>query len=284
MIETPKKVILVIVSLLVLSVLFFNEIVMSTVAVTETKLPQYHVTDGVVEISAKAFGIYDLESGMPLLTHNEYQELPIASVTKLIAASVLVDKYNLNDKVAITNEDIETEGRAGSLSAGEEYSFRELLFPLLLESSNDAAATYERATEGLVVQEMNHLATKLNLSQTNFSDASGLAASNVSSVSELSRLVRHVYQETPFVLDIARLRNFVGPYTTWTNNSPVLNEQYLGGKHGYTEAAGRTIVAAFDEDINDYQRRLVYIVLGSDNLLSDIDKLRHFVSKSVTYK
>jgi D-alanyl-D-alanine carboxypeptidase len=73
-----------------------------------------------------------------------------------------------------------------------------------------------------------------------------------------------------------------GPYVSWSNNSPVLNESYRGGKHGFTEAANRTLVALFNESFVTGQRTLGYVILGSDNLSQDIEKLRTFVSESVT--
>lgn len=246
--------------------------------------PKYQVSGDIPSLSATAFGIYDLVSGEVLLSHNAETALPIASVTKLATAAVLVSGYNLEERAAITESDLLGEGRAGNLEAGEEYTYHELLFPLLLESSNDAAEVYARVTDNALVSEMNHLAQMLNLTQTNFVDASGLSDSNISSVTDLQGLLRYIYQETPLVLDITRLRNYVGPYKAWTNNSPVKKQDYRGGKHGYTEAAGRTALAIFAEDFNAGERQLIYVVLGSENLALDIETLRNFSADSISYK
>lgn len=246
--------------------------------------PQYQVSDTIPSLSATAFGIYDLESGELLVANNEELSLPIASVTKLATAAVLISNYDLDSTTTIIASDLLAEGRSGNLQVGEEYTYRDLIFPLLLESSNDAAEIFTRLTDGSLVLEMNNLAEKLELTETKFTDSSGLSDSNISSVNDLQHLLRHIYQETPLVLDITRLRNYVGPHRAWTNNSPILQGDYRGGKHGYTEAANRTALAIFEEEFATKKRQLIYIILGSDNLSADTEILRNFVAESITYQ
>ena len=74
----------------------------------------------------------------------------------------------------MTQDDVAAEGRAGKLEAGQKYVLRDLLFPLLLESSNDAAAVFER-TLG-----------KISFPQVQLADASGLSSYNVASASDLA--------------------------------------------------------------------------------------------------
>lgn len=270
--------------LLVCLIFAYHDVASSPVTESSLPSPEYHVMDIPPVLSAKAFGVFDLLSGEMLVSHNETDVLPIASVTKLATASVLVANYDLEQKVYIEESDLLGEGRAGSLEVGEEYTYRDLLFPLLLESSNDAAEAYERTTEGVLVKKMNQLAEELQLVSTNFVDTSGLADTNQSSVLDLASLLRHIHQETPLVLDISQLRNYVTINKTWTNNSPVREDDYRGGKHGYTEAANRTAVALFAEDFSVGERQLIYVILGSNNLTADTEILRNFVAKSVTYQ
>ena len=262
----------------------YHEAASSPVLEPTVEVPQYQISGTTPTLSATAFGVYDLKSGEMLISNNETTSLPIASVTKLATASVLASNYALETTAPITATDLLAEGRAGKLEVGEQYTYRELIFPLLLESSNDAAEFFSRVSEGSLIEEMNHLAEKLKLVQTNFADSSGLSDKNVSSVSDLQQLMRYVYEETPLVLDISRLRKYVGPYKGWVNNSPIWHDDYRGGKHGFTEAANRTALALYEEEFVGGKKLLIYVILGSDNLAKDMEILRDFIKTGVTYE
>lgn len=223
---------------------------------------------GSVEVSAKAYSVIDIETGKVLFSHNSDQELPIASVTKLFTAATL-DAVPQNKEVTITAADVETEGRAGKLEAGQSYSVRELIFPLLLESSNDAAAALER--------NIGHI----TLAGKTLADASGLSSANQASAAVVASGMREVYFTHPHVFDVTRLKQYVGKYTGWVNNSPVRDlPGYQGGKHGYTEAAGKTLAAVFTEtSLNE--RELGYVILGSKDIKADTLALRAAVERSV---
>ena len=186
--------------------------------------------------------------------------------------------------MTITYSDLLADGRAGKLEIGERYTYRQLLFPLLLESSNDAAAVYERVTGDGVIADMNTLAKEVGMTATKFADASGLSDGNVSTVGDLLLLTRHLVREYPEVLDITRLKTHMGPYSGLVNNSPVIERGYQGGKHGYTYAAGRTLVAVFTEPFEAGSVEIGYVILGSDNLATDTETLRAFVRDSVRFE
>lgn len=221
------------------------------------------------EVSAKAYGIFDIETGEIILSHNADESLPIASVTKLFTAAAVLETDKVDEVLTVTQEDVATEGRAGKLVAGEKYQLRELLFPLLLESSNDAAAAFERTLGAIPFAGIN------------LADASGLSANNRASVVELAGEVRKVYLTAPQVFDVTRLKQHIGEHTGWVNNSPVRDlPGYRGGKHGYTVAANRTLAAIFAEpSLGD--RELGYIILGSDDIRADAEVLRSVVEDSV---
>lgn len=271
-------------SLLLLVTFAYNVAASSPVLEPVPGYPQYQAIGAAPSLPVTAFGIYDFESGKMLVSNNAEETLPIASITKLATASVLISKYDLAATASVVESDVLADGRSGNLRVGEDYTYRDLIFPLLLESSNDAAEFYSRVTDDSLVLEMNNLAEKLNLTKTNFADSSGLLDFNTSSVRDLQNLMRYIYQETPLALDISRLRNYVGPHKVWTNNSPILHQDYRGGKHGYTEAANRTALAVFAEDFAVGERLLIYVILGSDNLAVDMDTLRNFVKTGVTFK
>lgn len=268
--------------LAVVVVLSYSEGDLSSASPSAVAKPVYQVETAEVLLPA-AYVVFDVESGEVLLESKSESVLPIASVTKLFTAAAMMEG-DLTSSTTITYQDTWAEEDFGKLHAGEEYVLRELLFPLLLESSNDAAAHFERVTKGEVIKEMNRLATEAGLANTNLVDASGLSAKNVSTAADLARFLSYLHQNHSHVLDITTLRQYVGPYTGWVNNSPVLSKDYAGGKHGYTEAALRTGAVLFKEDISGTSRTIGYVVLGAASLSADIAQLRDFVHTRVRFE
>ncbi len=239
------------------------------------------------EITATAWAVFSLETGDILFAENENMVLPIASVTKLATAATLLGSYDMTYTTTTSWRDVSTEGRAGGLTPGEVLSREQLLFPLLLESSNDAAATLESSLPpGELISSMNSFVAAKGLNSTSFKDASGLSPENKSSVLDLVRLTNVIYKEQPHIVDITKLKQFLFQKHGWQNNNPfVTNAGYAGGKHGYTPEAGRTAVAVFNEQFPKNKNALVgYVVLGSTDLKGDIASLRELVRTEVYYR
>lgn len=221
-------------------------------------------------VSAKAYGVFDVMSGEVLFGEQLDKKMPLASVAKLFTASAVLRHSDPTTPVVITAYDVATEGEAGGLKVGDVFTLRELLFPLLLVSSNDSATAIER-TIGPVP-----------FINSTLVDASGLSDSDQASVNELAVAVSALYRDEPHLFDITRLSKYLGEYGGWTNNSPVRElSGYIGGKHGFTTEAGRTLVALFRE--TELDGRIVgYVILGSNDLMSDTEALRATLTDSVT--
>lgn len=241
-------------------------------------------TDHALPLPESAYLIFDVETGEVLAGQHTTTVVPIASVTKLVATSVLLQDEILDTQGVVTAADVAADGRAGKLVPGNEYTYRQLLFPLLLESSNDAAAVFMRVTEGRVLTDMNALTQKLGMENTNLVDVSGLGDGNVSTASDLALFLTYLAKEDKPTLDITLLPQYVGPYTGWINNSPVRDSAYRGGKHGYTVAANRTLAALFEEEFVAGPRLLGYVLLGSSDLAADTALLRTFIKEAVTFE
>lgn len=239
-------------------------------------------TEVAPTLTATSYVIFDVETGKVIASQGADEVAPIASVTKLLTAATVLRTANLDEEYTIEEADLEAHGRAGRLAAGETYTARELLFPLLLESSNDAAAVFERETHGDIVRRMNGYATELGAKTLTVVDASGIGSENRASATDLAQLTSTLYRLEPHLFDIAQLTKHAGAYTAWQNNSPVLAPEYRGGKHGFTEAANRTLVALYEETFPAGTRVLGYVILGSDDLARDTATLRSFVHETVT--
>ncbi len=238
------------------------------------------------DVSARSALVVDLGTGKELFSKDADTPRPIASVTKLLSSALFYASASTTETVTITWNDVASEGRSGRLRSGEVYSNYELLFPALLESSNDAASTMRRVAPVDLLAQMNAYAQQQQLSSTRFVDATGLSAQNISTAHELSRLGIALYRDYPHIFDITQLRQYLSGNNMWLNNNPfVAEEGYVGGKQGYTYEANRTAIAFFDEQFSSGAvRRLVYVLLGSDDLREDMRLLRAYVRTAVDYK
>jgi serine-type D-Ala-D-Ala carboxypeptidase (penicillin-binding protein 5/6) len=247
-----------------------KQVVVSASSVKPVKESSLKISEANVQLSARAYGVFDIDTGELLFSSNGHEKLPIASITKLFTAQAVLASSRLNESIVVTSADVATEGRSGKLEAGQVYTLRELLFPLLLESSNDSAVALSR-----VVPE-------IKIGSVPVADPAGLSSLNQASVAQLATLTTNLYHEQPHLFDITRLKNYVGSNTGWVNNSPVINMNgYVGGKHGFTNEAKQTLVALFNEN-HLPSRTIGYVILGSTDLRSDIAVLRAWVANSVS--
>jgi D-alanyl-D-alanine carboxypeptidase len=245
----------------------------------------YFEAGEVSDISAKAWLIFDPSTKKVFASENADTVLPIASVVKLMTALVYVDRGDLSATHTIAYNDVLTEGRAGKLQAGQTYTGRELLYPLLLESSNDAATTLLRYQTDLLEQ-MNQTAKDINLPDTFFADPSGLSARSVSTAKDIASLMSYLYKDRPYVLDVSRLPEFYTENNGWMNTSPFYADHaYRGGKHGFIYEANRTVGALFEEILpNEQKYTFGYVLLGSDDLVSDMKILREYTRTQARYE
>jgi D-alanyl-D-alanine carboxypeptidase len=238
-------------------------------------------------VSAKAYLIEDAESGEVLLSENEDTPLPIASLTKLITALTSLDILNQEKEIIINNKKIlETEGESGNLYLGQKIKIRDLLYPLLLASSNDAAeALAEVFPRSYFIDQMNKKALAIGMTQTHFEDPSGLSPLNTATAHDLSTLLRYIILYKKYVLSITQQKevHLEGKNVSWSNNNLFKNEPYYqGGKSGETAEAGKTYLGLFVGKTKDGTERVFSItLLGSEDGVSDIKKLLKYIENHI---
>jgi serine-type D-Ala-D-Ala carboxypeptidase (penicillin-binding protein 5/6) len=201
--------------------------------------------------------LFDLDTGRILWRKDPTRILPIASLTKMMTALVVVSRVPQGAKVMVTKEALAYHGSGvGVLPKGKWVGLSAMLHGLLLPSGNDAAIALAQRTSGTVahfVGEMNARASAMGLTCTRYSSPSGFSdAGNHSCAADLAVEARAVLDE-PRIARIVRRRQAVLPFPIkggklyLYNNNPLLRMGYpgtLGIKTGYTEAAGRCLVAA----------------------------------------
>jgi D-alanyl-D-alanine carboxypeptidase (penicillin-binding protein 5/6) len=216
--------------------------------------------------------LFDLDTGEVLWRRLPTRILPIASLTKMMTALIVVQRSAPDDKVRVTKEALAYKGSAvGVLPKGKRVKLETMLNGLLLPSGNDAAIALAQRMSGTVarfVARMNDQARRLGLECTRFSSPDGFQdAGNHSCAVDLAALARAVLDQ-PRLARIVRRRRAVLPFPIkggrlyLFNNNPLLRTGYpgaIGIKTGYTDAAGRCLVAAAQRN----GRRLGVVLLHS---------------------
>jgi len=253
-----------------------------------SQTPSYILKKSInlVPITADAYLVADLDTGEVIVEKNKDQIYPIASVTKLTTALVSLDLIKPEEIVEVSGRAIDTYGTSGNLRKGEKLSASTMLYPLLLESSNDAAeALAEKAGRPLFIQKMNEKVKSLEMNSTRFEDPSGLSQDNVSSPSDLFKLARYIYFNKKSVLDITREKTHQEGRHTWANNNNLIGlNYYIGGKNGYTDEAQRTLVSIFSVPLSEFENRTVALVLlKSDDRKKDANNILNYLVKNVSF-
>jgi serine-type D-Ala-D-Ala carboxypeptidase (penicillin-binding protein 5/6) len=203
--------------------------------------------------------VFDQASGRVLWSRDPQRVLPIASLTKLMTALLVVENTKPADIVTIAREVPKVQGsRMGYLKAGRSVRVETLLHGLLMSSGNDAAvalADHVAGSQAKFVAMMNQRARDWALPCTHYVDPYGLAVRNRSCAEDLAQLAEHALAQ-PRIARIARLRSAkvrigrIGLRWLATTN-PLLRTRYpgtIGLKTGFTDHAGRCLVAAVKRD------------------------------------
>ncbi len=231
---------------------------------------------------AKSYLIGDLKNDNILQYKDTQQKLPIASITKLMTALIALEYINIDNQTEVASSTIAFFTSQPRLEPGQKYSIYQLLFPLLLESSNEAAiAIADYMGPELLVQRMNTKAKAIGMINTTFKDSSGIDAGNISTAEDLFLLAKYIYHNRHFVFDISsgNYKNIVKIYGApgWEglNNFNYFIDQlgFVGGKNGQTSAAKETNLAVFEKEVDGVERPIVFIMLGADKVQAESQRM-----------
>jgi serine-type D-Ala-D-Ala carboxypeptidase (penicillin-binding protein 5/6) len=201
--------------------------------------------------------MFDLDTGQVLWRHDPTRVLPIASLTKMMTALLIAKRVPPGSKVKITKEALSYRGSGvGLFRRGKRIGVSTMLYGLLLPSGNDAAIALSQkaggGSERRFVAMMNAQARSMGLACTHFTSPDGFVdRGNHSCAPDLAALARAVLRE-PRIARIVRRRQAVLPFPIkggkiyLYNHNPLLQQGYrgvTGVKTGYTDAAGRCLVA-----------------------------------------
>jgi D-alanyl-D-alanine endopeptidase (penicillin-binding protein 7) len=222
--------------------------------------------------------VQDAESGETLYAKNQSAVVPIASITKLMTAIVVLDAgVDLQQRVVISGDDRDyVKGTRSRLRPGTRLTRDELLLLALMSSENRAAAALARTYPGgqdAFVAAMNARARALGMTDTRFVDATGLSSGNVSSARDLARLVAKAH-EYPLIREYstrtsATVHSLGGRPLGFNNTNRLVRSDHWDidlSKTGYISEAGRCLVMR----VRMASRELIVVLLDSWGRLSRI--------------
>lgn len=229
----------------------------------------------VPDITAQSVLVAHVENGEVFLNKNATDILPVASLSKLMTAVVASELVNLERSIKITPTMLSATVQSVAFKPYTHYRAFDLLYPLLVQSSNGSA----EALAGFLgrpsfVENMNRKAASLGMSGTRFVDPAGLEDGNVSTARDLLALLRHIFDARRFLFQITKGESYLafGPaeFQGLHNfNDFASHPDIIGTKIGETIAAKQTSVTVWNFKTPSGRVPVAMIILGSDDHLKD---------------
>jgi D-alanyl-D-alanine endopeptidase (penicillin-binding protein 7) len=235
--------------------------------------------------------VEDQQTGEYLIEKRPDLIVPIASITKLMTAMVILDaELNLNEKITITAADVDKIRHSHSrLPVNTSLSRNDALLLALMSSENRAAhalaRTYPRGLNAFI-RAMNAKAQALGLHETHFADPTGLSSENVSSARDLARMVNAAYEYDLIRRYSTRKESFIrlGKRTLrfCNTNHLVRNPRWQIGlsKTGYIDEAGRCLVM----QSKVAERPVLIVLLDADGKMTrygDANRIKKWMEESL---
>lgn len=247
--------------------------------------------DGQLNLASAKAMIVRQSTGETLYAKNANAPTPIASLTKLMTAMVVLDAgLPMDDVIRINDADVDTlKGTGSRLRLGTELSRRELLEIALVASENRAASALGRSYPGgatAFIRAMNTKAKLLGMMDTRFADSTGLNTGNISTAEDLVKLVNAAYQyndiravSTLATSDVP-VRGLRDPLHYMNTNALVRKGEWVIGlsKTGYIKEAGRCLV--MQAEISG--EPLIIVLLdsqGKNSRLGDAQRIRKWLEQ-----
>jgi D-alanyl-D-alanine endopeptidase (penicillin-binding protein 7) len=238
--------------------------------------------------------VQDAESGETILSKNAEAIMPIASITKLMTAMVVLDRgLDLDARVVISTEDMDQlKGTHSRLRPGASLSRDELLLIALMASENRAAAALARTYPGgtpAFVAAMNAKARAIGMNDSHFEDATGLTSANVSTAPDLARLVKAAH-EYPVIRDYSTRDqgqvSALGQTLQYRNTNGLVRGhiwEIALQKTGFINEAGRCLVM----HVRLASKDMVMILLdswGKNSRIGDAQRIKKWLETSAALR
>jgi D-alanyl-D-alanine carboxypeptidase (penicillin-binding protein 5/6) len=234
-------------------------------------------------IEARAALLMDAQTGQVLFDKNGSESLEPASITKILTAMLALEQLDPARPISASAGavDIPSWATSAHLKAGEALTREQAVYALLLPSGNDAANVIAEAVSGsqqAFAQLMNERAAALGAQNTHFTNASGLPdEEHRTTALDMALITRGALQTPGFLAyfgaesyrmagnGLSAEREFHNTHRMLRTDYPEYDRTVIGGKTGYTDSAGYTLVTAAQRE----GRTLICVVLNSDRSYQD---------------
>jgi len=287
---------------------FFNQTPRSNVLSIELLQPQKTALSvpntlsepALVQSSDTSVLALDSSSGKIFFDKESSVARPVASLTKLMTALLILEQHDLNEVVTVDPLANKTAGSSVGLFAYEKISVKTLLEAILIGSANDGAvalAIHNAGSEKEFVTKMNAKAQDLELFSAQFHNATGLDVfdpstrsfrGNEMSAADVSRLARIIWRNE-FVRNTVQKQEFLGTSIDgeFTHQKDTTNEllgtdlNLKGLKTGYTKLARQCFVAIGE---NQAGHEVLTVMLGSDDRFGQTAELLEWVYNTFQWR
>lgn len=224
-------------------------------------------------VSAENAVLMEFESGRVLYDKNAHEKRSIASITKILTAIVAIEYGNLDDIVTVSEKATRIEGSSIYLKPGDKVKLKDLIYGLMLRSGNDAAvaiAEHVGGSEEGFVYLMNEKAKWIGMENSQFQNPHGLEQEgHYSTAYDMALLMRYAMNDEVFT-KISGTKSYKAETEDypWRNKNKLLTRYYeycIGGKTGFTRAAGRTLVTSAEKE----GMKLIVVTLNASSDWND---------------
>ena len=242
-----------------------------------------------LEVRSSSALVVDVKTGKTLYQKNATKVRPIASLTKLMTALVVLDaKQNLNQTITVDKNDLDRVKHTHSrIRMGTKVTRRDALHLALMSSENRMASALARHYPGgrsAFVRAMNNKARQLGMRNTHFYDSTGLSTRNVSTAQDLGKLAAAAYRQPlirQFTQDENREMRFSSPAYSlmYDNTNPLVKNPDWDvrlSKTGFTDEAGRCLVMRAKPDNQELAIVLLNSV-GKRTPIGDANRIRKWL-------
>lgn len=253
-------------------------------AVKQLFLPESNAASlSYLSVSAEAAILIEAQTGGIVWSKNADKILPMASTTKIMTALVAIESADITKTVSVSEDAIGIEGSSVYLYCNERLTLEELLYAMLLESANDAAAAIAIEVGGSIsdfAALMNEKAEELGLENTHFTNPHGLDdPEHYTTAHDLAIIARAAMQNERFREIVSTYKRTIPLNETegvrlLINHNKLLSryDGAIGIKTGYTKKSGRCLVSAAERDGVEF----ICVTLNAPNDWNDhINMLDH---------
>lgn len=221
------------------------------------------------DVNSRACVVIDRKTNSVLFGKNENSKKKMASTTKIMTATIIIEKCNLTDTIEISKKAAGTGGSRLGLKTGDKITVFDLLYGLMLRSGNDAAVALAEYAGGDIngfAELMNAKALELGLTNTHFETPHGLDSNEHYTTAYELALLSNYALNNPTFAKIVGTKNYTitinGSPKDLSNTNELLGnmEGVYGIKTGFTNGANRCLVTACKKNNMD----IICVVLGAD--------------------